>query len=256
MCGPSRRSSSACRCGSWTVATRSRTSSSIVSAECGGPSTRSAKANEPGAASLSALQLDLRAEARVQLVAPADVDGPAGLAQLAQLGHGVAHDRRDPPAAVAERELEQRRAVAPRARLAGAHEQDLVQILSVGEVAYEHGSNRRAARGRHYCAGSERSHRPRHRRDRRPRRRGHPRLPRRRLARGRALGRRARARARRGARAPRARPGRPLRPRRGGAGRRRRPGPRCARWSTSSAASPSTSASTRPRSRPSRSSCA
>ena len=46
-------------------------------------------------------QLDLRAEARMQLVAPAHVDRPADLAQLAQLGPGVAHDGRDPPAAVA-----------------------------------------------------------------------------------------------------------------------------------------------------------
>ena len=85
----------------------------------------------------------------MDLVAAAHVDRPAGLAQLAQLGRGLAHDGREPAAAVAERELEQRRAVAAGARLAGAHEQDLVQILSVGEVAYEHASNRRAARGRH-----------------------------------------------------------------------------------------------------------
>ena len=94
-------------------------------------------------------QLELRAEARMDLVAPAHVDRAAGLAQLARLGHVVAHDRREPAGAVAEGELEELRAVAPGAQLAGAHEQDLVQILSVGEVAHEHGENRRAARGRH-----------------------------------------------------------------------------------------------------------
>ena len=85
-------------------------------------------------------QLDLRAEARMDLVAAAHVDGSAGLAELAQLGRGLAHDGRELAAAVAQRELEQRRAVATGARLTGAQEQDLVQILSVGEVAYEHGA--------------------------------------------------------------------------------------------------------------------
>ena len=83
-------------------------------------------------------QLELRAEARVDLEAPAHVDGAPGLAELAQLGRGVARDGGEPARAVGERELEQLRAVAPGARLARAHEQDLVQVLAVGEVAYEH----------------------------------------------------------------------------------------------------------------------
>ena len=79
----------------------------------------------------------------------AHVDRAAGLAQLARLGHVLADDGREPAGAVAEGELEELRAVAPRAQLGRAHQQDLVHILSVGEVTHEHVENRRAARGRH-----------------------------------------------------------------------------------------------------------
>ena len=100
------------------MATSSRSSASIVSAECGGPSTRSAKANEPGAASLSALSVELRAEARVDLVAPAHVDGAAGLAAARAARPRLAHDGRELPVRSPSVELEQRRAVAPGAQLA------------------------------------------------------------------------------------------------------------------------------------------
>ena len=71
----------------------------------------------PGPPRSSARSASCAPAARVDLVAAAHVDRPAGLAQLAQLGHVVAHDGREPAAAVAEGELEELRAVAPRAQL-------------------------------------------------------------------------------------------------------------------------------------------
>ena len=104
--------------------------------------------------------------------------------------------------------------------------------------------------------GAQRAH---HRRHGRPRRGGDAGVPRRRLARRRAGLRRGRARPRAGARAARARAGRPLRPRlRRGASRRSPPATatrRCARSSTSSAASRWAGGCTRRRSRTSRRSC-
>jgi hypothetical protein len=84
----------------------------------------------------------------MDLEAAADVQRLAGLAQLAHVRHALPHDRRELAGAIAQRELQELRAVAFGARLDGPDEEDLVELLAIGEVADEHVDNRREARGR------------------------------------------------------------------------------------------------------------
>ena len=81
----------------------------------------------------------LRPVARVQRVAARDRDGRARLAHRDELGNVLAHERDDRAGAVAQRQP-QVLAVAVRAQLALAHEQDLLDVLAVDELANEHGA--------------------------------------------------------------------------------------------------------------------
>jgi hypothetical protein len=95
-------------------------------------------------------QRELRAPARMDFVAPADVHRAPGAAELADLLDAVPDHRGELARAIAEGELQELPAVALGAHLDAAEEENLIQLLAVGEVAYEHVGNRRAARGRHY----------------------------------------------------------------------------------------------------------
>ena len=84
---------------------------------------------------------ELGAVARVHGVAAVDRHGRAGLAHRHELGHVLADQRDDGARAVAERQP-QVLAVAVRAQLALAHEQHLLDVLAVDELANEHGTQR------------------------------------------------------------------------------------------------------------------
>ena len=83
----------------------------------------------------------LGAVARVHRVAPGDRHRRARLAHRRELGHVLADQRDDGARAVAERQP-QVLAVAVRAQLALAHEQNLLDVLAVDELANEHDPQR------------------------------------------------------------------------------------------------------------------
>ena len=74
-------------------------------------------------------------------VAARDRHRRARLAHRGELGHALADQRDDRARAVTEREP-QVLAVAVRAQLAVAHEQNLLDVLAVDELANEHGTQR------------------------------------------------------------------------------------------------------------------
>src|SRR6185503_15769774 len=78
--------------------------------------------------------------ARMDAVAAGDVHGRARVADGADVRHAVAQLGRHGARAVAEHEPEVLAAPAPAAPLARPHQQDAVEVLAVGEVAYEHRS--------------------------------------------------------------------------------------------------------------------
>ena len=66
---------------------------------------------------------------------------------LLEHGDAVPDHRGELAGAVAQDEAQELRAVAPAPHLGGAHQQGLVDLLAVGEVADEHGPNRRSPSG-------------------------------------------------------------------------------------------------------------
>ena len=83
-------------------------------------------------------QVELRAVARMDHVAAAHADGPAGSDERGDLAHVVPDHRDDRPRAVAERQPQVLAAVALGAPLDLAHQQHLVEIGPVDGVANEH----------------------------------------------------------------------------------------------------------------------
>ena len=81
---------------------------------------------------------ELRAVARMHAVAALDADRGAGLADLAQRGDAVPDQRGHGTGAVGQRQLEIFATVAVGPRLAITHEEDEIDILSVGELFDEH----------------------------------------------------------------------------------------------------------------------
>ena len=76
-----------------------------------------------------------------------DAHRGAAAAHRGQVGDAVPDDRGDRSRPVAERQPQVLAAVALRPQLALAHEQDAVELLSVGELAHDHGSKRRSGIG-------------------------------------------------------------------------------------------------------------
>jgi hypothetical protein len=90
---------------------------------------------------------DLPAVTRVDRVAAVDAHRGAVLARRRQVGDAVPHDRGHRAGAVAEREPQELAPVALGPQLALADQQHAVELLSVGEVAQDHGSKRRSGVG-------------------------------------------------------------------------------------------------------------
>ena len=88
--------------------------------------------------------LDLRAVARVDLVAPRAPAPRSPAGQVSgDLGDALADHRRDTaPLRSPSRSLSSSAAVAACARLALAHQEHLVDLLAIAELAHEHGRER------------------------------------------------------------------------------------------------------------------
>ena len=93
-------------------------------------------------------QLELRAPALMDLEEAADADDGAARADLAERFDVVPDHRHDAAGAVAEREPQERLAVALRALVDAADQQRLVDLEAVCEVADEHVSEGRGTAGR------------------------------------------------------------------------------------------------------------
>ena len=211
--GPNTRSSSARRCGFWTWCDQvAQVGLHVARPARGGPSSRSSRSYSSASAGAQRAHRELRRRSAGATRSGRRRARARRPRTTAAARHVLADQRDDGARAVAERQP-QVLAVAVRAQLALAHEQHLLDVLAVGELANEHGARTLEPGGGrlrgniHAC--DHRAHHRRHRRPRRVRRRG---VPGRRLARRRA--RRCRGRPRAAARAAEHRRGRPHRSRR------------------------------------------
>ena len=136
--GPKIASSSARRCGFWIV----REDLAQVGLHLRGRARRPvAQRVEVDLVRLGGAQpadRELRPVARMHAVAADHADGGARLADLAHRGHVVDDQRRQRARAVAQPELEVLLPAGAGANLAVTHEQDEIDILSVGELVDEH----------------------------------------------------------------------------------------------------------------------
>ena len=113
----------------------------------GGPSSRSLQAKLPSAGGRTARTASCAPQRGWTSWRPATWTDRAGRAVLLEHRDAVPDHRRELPGAVAQDEAQELRAVATAAHLGGAHQQGLVDLLAVGEVADEHGPNRRSRSG-------------------------------------------------------------------------------------------------------------
>ena len=139
--GPNTRSSSARRCGLWTVAISSRRPAPCWAAGARRPSSRSSSSYSSGSAAPQRAHGELRAVARVHRVAAATATGAPGSHTGTSSATSLADQRDDGARAVAEHQP-QVLAVAVRAQLALADEQHLLDVLAVDELANQHGTQR------------------------------------------------------------------------------------------------------------------
>ena len=93
----------------------------------------------PGSAALEPAQVDLRPEARMHRVAPADPHRRAGPRELLDLAELLPDHARDRAGAVSELQPQVLAAVAALAALGLANQQHLVDLHPVGQLVQEHG---------------------------------------------------------------------------------------------------------------------